>query len=115
MLRCAPQAPLHTTHTHTRHTTTQHNHHTALELFPLIGVFSARNNQLSGPLPKWLLAMPILELDLGRNKLDGPLPSTVGKNPFTRDLLLDGNHIEGHLLDVWHRLVEGGQGADAVC
>ena len=59
--------------------------------------------------------MPILELDLGRNKLDGPLPSTVGKNPFTRDLLLDGNHIEGHLLDVWHRLVEGGQGADAVC
>jgi hypothetical protein len=55
-------------------------------------------NQLSGPLPDWLAALPVILLDVSHNKLTGSLPAAaLGSNPVLQELLLAGNRFSGSL------------------
>lgn len=56
------------------------------------------SNQLSGPLPGWLAALPVILLDASSNKLSGSLPAAaLGSNMVLQELLLAGNRFSGSL------------------
>jgi hypothetical protein len=67
---------------------------------PKLKQFWGNDNRISGPLPAALLRQPRLEkLLLHNNQLSGPIPASVAHAPALQVLRLDHNRLSGTVPD----------------